>query len=373
MLQLRRPSHLEASNGGQEVNDVAVFYSWQSDLPKRITRNFIERSLEIALKSASAKLHVKLILDQDAREERGSPNIPDTIQEKIRNAAVLVADLSIVAQRREGAGGLPNGCVSIEWGWAEESLGSEALIGVMNNAYGEAGTLPVDIRQNLVRITYVLNESSSDSELKAERDKLAARLAKEVERSIRARFFYGFHEVAPQVVEYLVRCAMDVPSQKRFAPADIASEASVSEDTALAVMEDLIRYGLATEAPGSGFVIRCLPSFYVHFDPLFKDWNADQDAVTLARKLLECGGQERVDRLSQELGWTPRQINPAVFRLLQGFAQASDEVPGASPFYRVELRSNVNTRALAEGRASLPSVAPRAQFRLGERPTTTRT
>ena len=127
------------------MNNVIVFYSWQSDLPSRITRNLIERSLNTALKRVSEKLHVRLELDQDARGESGSPNIPDTIQAKIRRAAVLVADLSIVAQRK-GVGALPNGCVSIEWGWAEQALGGEALIGVMNTVYGGPGDLPVDIR-----------------------------------------------------------------------------------------------------------------------------------------------------------------------------------------------------------------------------------
>ena len=104
-------------------------------------------------------------------------------------------------------------------------------------------------------------------------------------------------------------------------------------------MEDLVRSGLAEEADhvGSGFMIQCSLPFYVHFDPLFMNWNADRDAMALARELSK-RGQERVDRLSQELGWSPRQINPAVFRLLQGdFADESNEVPGTSPFYRVAL------------------------------------
>ena len=146
------------------MNDVIVFYSWQSDRPAKVTRNLIERALEKALKTASEKLQVTLILDQDARGESGSPNIPDTIQGKIRKAAVFVADLTIVAQR-EGTGGLPNGCVSIEWGWAELALGEGSLIGVMNNAYGGPGDLPVDIRQNLVRAAEVRCQGHSSAGL----------------------------------------------------------------------------------------------------------------------------------------------------------------------------------------------------------------
>jgi hypothetical protein len=348
------------------VNNVTVFYSWQSDRPSKITRSFIEKALENALKKASERLQVTLMLDQDARGESGSPNIPDTIQDKIRRAAVFVADLTIVAQR-EGVGGLPNGCVSIEWGWAEVALGGTSLIGVMNSVYGGPGNLPVDIRQNLVRATYSLAETSSTEEVRTAREHVADRLAIEIERSIRARFFRGFQEDAPRLVRYLVESSLEVPSMQQFAPEDLAQKVGMAEEAALAVMEDLVRYGLAEEAGhlGSGFMIRSLPTFYMHFDPLFMGWNADQDAVTLASELVK-RGQERVDVLSQELGWVPRRINPAVLRLLQaGFANASNEVPGGSPFVRVSVYPNTSTRALAEGRATLSSIAPRAQFRIG--------
>jgi hypothetical protein len=347
------------------VNNVVVFYSWQSDRLPKVTRNLIERALERALKKVSEKLHVTLILDQDARGESGSPSIPDTIQGKIRKAAVFVADLTIVAQR-EGTGGLPNGCVSVEWGWAEIALGSIALIGVMNTTYGGPGDLPVDIRQNLVRVTYNSPETNTDDELKAERYRVADRLALEVERSIRARFFQGFHEDAPQLVRHLVEGSSEGTSRQRFAPRDLAAQAGISEAAALAIMEDLVRCGMAVEAghAGGGFMIRCLPTLYMHFDPLFMAWNADQDAVILASELVK-RGRERLDVLSQELGWSPRRINPAILRLLHAeFANASNENPGGSPFARVDVYPNASTRALAEGRAALPPIAPRAQFRV---------
>jgi hypothetical protein len=347
------------------VNNITVFYSWQSDRLAKVTRNFIEKALGNALKKVSDKLHVTLLLDQDARGESGSPNIPDTIQAKIRRAAVFVADLTIVAQR-EGTGGLPNGCVSIEWGWAEVALGTEALVGVMNVAYGNPGELPVDIRQNLVRATYNLAEDSSADELKTEGERVSERLALEIERSIRTRFFRRFHEDAPHLVKYLIETASEGTSMKRFAAGDLAQQAGISEEAALAVMEDLVRFGLAEEAghAGSGFMIRCLQTLYMHFDPLFMGWNADQDAETLASELVK-RGQERVDVLSQELGWSPRRMNPAILRLLHaGFANASNEVPGTSPFVRVSVYPNTNTRSLADRREALPHITPRAQFRV---------
>jgi hypothetical protein len=345
------------------VNKIAIFYSWQSDRSSQVTRNLIERALEIALKRVADTLHVTLELDQDARGESGSPNIPDTIQAKIRRAAVFVADLSIVAQR-EGLGALPNGCVSVEWGWAEEALGGEALIGVMNTIYGGPDQLPVDIRQNLVRAIYTLAEGSSADELKAARETLASQFSSEIEKTIRSRFFWGFHKDAPRIIKYLVEQV--VPPLEQLSPMELGKQAGVSEEAATAAMEDLVRFGFAEEEGSveSGFMINCLLSLYVHFDPLFLGWNADQDAVVLAKELLK-RGQDRVERLSEDLGWSPRRTNPAVFRLLQEyFAYPSNEESGGSPFYCVGLELNVRTRALAEGRASLPPTAPRARFQL---------
>lgn len=345
------------------MNKVTVFYSWQSDRLKRVTRNIIEKALIASLKIVSDKLRVTLVLDQDARGESGSPNIPGTIQAKIRRAAVFVADLSIVA-RREGLGALPNGCVSIEWGWAEEALGGEALVGVMNTVYGGPGELPVDIRQNLVRVTYSLDEGSSGDVLKIEREKLTSNLASEVEEAIRSRFFHSFHDDAPSVVQYLVERPGEDPTLEQFSARDLARELGVSEEAATAVMEDLVRHRLAREEgwAGSEFMISCLLPLYVYFDPLFMGWNADQDAEELAKELVK-RGQERVERLSQDLDWSLRRINPAIFRLLQG-GFADNSVSSSSPFYVAELLSNVKTRAFAERRASLPSIAPRARFQL---------
>lgn len=347
------------------MNEISVFYSWQSDRPAKNTRNLIEAALKKALKKVSRKLQVALVLDQDARGESGSPNIALTIQFKIRRAAVFVADLTFVAERaREGR--LPNGCVSVEWGWAEMALGSGSLIGVMNSFYGGPGELPIDIRENLVRAVFDTSESADAEALKTSRSYLADRLTDEVERSIRDRFFRGFHQSAPQLAKWLVDASSDGASRDRYTSADLARRVGVSPEEARAVMEDLVRYGLAEEAgySGSGFMILCSPTLFMHFDPLFKGWNADQDAVALAKELAK-RSQERVEVLSQDLGMEPRRINPAILRLVNaGFANASSQVPGSSPFVRVSVSSNVCTGALAEGRESMPPIAPRAQFKI---------
>lgn len=341
------------------MNGITVFYSWQSDRPR--TRLLVENALREAIARASAKFKVDLVLDQDSRDESGSPRIPDSVQGKIRQAAVFVADLTIVAQR-EKRGALPNGCVGIEWGWAEASLGSRALIGVMNTRYGEPTDLPVDIRQTLVRTLFSLDEDGVEEESEAIWQALVGSLEDELALAIHARFFSGFHSGAPRAIQYLVTSSPDGWRPRDFSAADLVRHSGVSEEVAIAVMEDLIRFGMAEVVPtsGPGFSISSSTPLYVHFDPLFMGWNADQDAILIAQELVK---RRRVSAndLSGELKMPPRQFNPAVFRVLQGgFAEASEITRADSPFYRLSLRQNSSTRAFAEGRAFLPPVSSRA-------------
>jgi hypothetical protein len=336
-----------------------VFYSWQSD--KHQTRSLIEEALKEALDRVKAKLKVDLILDQDSRDESGSPRIPDFVQRKIRQAVVFVADLTIVASR-EKRGGLPNGCVSVEWGWAEAFLGSSALVGVMNTEYGEPNDLPVDIRQTLVRTLFSLKEGSSEDESNVVLRGLTDNLEQEIIFAMQARFLQGFHGDAPPAIQYLVTSSPDGWRQRDISVAKLAQNSGISEDAATAVMEDLVRFGMAETIPtsGKGFSISCLPSLYVHFDPLFMGWNSDQDAVSIAQDLVKHERSSTED-VSKRLGMPARQLNPALFRILQGgFAEASGITRAESLFYRLSIRKNSSTRALAEGRGSLPLVAPRA-------------
>lgn len=344
------------------MNNITVFYSWQSDKPR--TRSFVEEALKEAIARVGAKLKLALILDQDSRDESGSPQIADSVQEKILQAVAFVADLTIVALR-EKRGGLPNGCVGIEWGWAEASLGSQALIGVMNTHYGQPADLPVDIRQSLVRTLFSLDEKGSGED-EVERQKLVSSLEDELILAIRGRFFRGFHSEAPRVIQDLVTSSPDGWRRRDFSVADLASASGLPEESVIAVMEDLVRYGLAEQIPriGEGFAISVSIPLYVRFDPLFMGWNADQDAILVAQELVK-RKQASAENLSQELGMPPRRLNPALFRLLQGgFADAAEITRADSPFYRLWLQQNLRTRAFAEGRDTLPSVAPRAPSRI---------
>jgi hypothetical protein len=111
---------------------LTIFYSWQSDLPNRTNRSFIERALEKAIGTVAETLEVveaereELVLDKDTKGILGIPPIADVIFEKISKAAVFVPDLTFVGKSSNGRL-IPNPNVLIEYGWALKVLGHSLL------------------------------------------------------------------------------------------------------------------------------------------------------------------------------------------------------------------------------------------------------
>src|SRR5512138_1243303 len=120
-----------------------VFYSWQSDLPHRTNRDFIQRALEEAVTALNANGDETIVVDRDTQGMAGSPDILRTILEKIEKAAVFVCDLSFVAKNDHRQ--LPNPNVLVEFGYAMRALGMNRIVMVFNSAYGEVGKLPFDV------------------------------------------------------------------------------------------------------------------------------------------------------------------------------------------------------------------------------------
>lgn len=129
-----------------------IFYSWQSDLPNSTNRGFIEDCLGRAIKEVKADEELELdpCLDRDTAGVPGSPDIANTIFEKIRRADIFVGDVSFI--NGEGAGRrTPNPNVLVELGYAAGCLGWDRIVCVFNRATGEINDLPFDIRQRRVR------------------------------------------------------------------------------------------------------------------------------------------------------------------------------------------------------------------------------
>jgi len=180
------------STGSTNSNQYIVFYSWQSWLPSRVNRNFIEDALEIAVKNVNSSGGTDAVqieereeqeevveLDKDTAGVPGSPDIARTILEKIDRSAIVVCDVSLVNQREgdraDNMGrATPNPNVLVELGYALKALGEQRVIMVMNTAFGGPEQLPFDLKMKRV-VPYTLPVDASDKA--AVKRELANRLA----------------------------------------------------------------------------------------------------------------------------------------------------------------------------------------------------
>jgi hypothetical protein len=80
----------------------------------------------------------------------GSPDLARTIFGKIDQAAVFVADVTLVAQMQGEDGGakkkLINSNLAIEYGYAVRALGDQSILMIQNVHYREREELPFDLK-----------------------------------------------------------------------------------------------------------------------------------------------------------------------------------------------------------------------------------
>ncbi len=177
--------------------EYTVFYSWQSDLPNATNRGFIQRALEKAAQVVAADdtISISPRIDRDTDGVPGSPEIANTIFNKIDNSSIFVCDVSIV-NKGEKPRPMPNPNVLLELGWAAKSLGWANIILVFNEEYGSIEDLPFDLRPR--RIT-PYRAKPEEEDRSAERD----RLAKIFESAFRAMAMHKPISEIPGTVEIL--------------------------------------------------------------------------------------------------------------------------------------------------------------------------
>lgn len=147
-----------------------IFYSWQSDLPNNTNRGFIESVIEKAIKNTNSadRYDLEPTIDRDTKDVPGSPNITQTLIEKIRTCDAFVADISIVTGRLNAdERPSPNPNVLLELGYAIAILGWEKIVLFYNEAYGSDEDLPFDIRQHR-RIPYRLEKDELKSPVRSQ-------------------------------------------------------------------------------------------------------------------------------------------------------------------------------------------------------------
>jgi hypothetical protein len=162
-----------------------IFWSWQSDLDKRVTRDLVRDALAAAIEDLHAELDERHELTSDTQGVPGSPDIVATILAKIDAAAVFVGDVTPIALSASSKA-VANPNVLIELGYAKKSLGLNRVITVWNTAFdgAEIDRLPFDMRGRRAPISFYLKPGASTEELRAARDGLRKALIEALRLSV---------------------------------------------------------------------------------------------------------------------------------------------------------------------------------------------
>lgn len=158
---------------------VTIFYSWQSDLPNAKNRTLIETCLKKAIKSLRDEIKEvsEILIESDSRNDIGTPDLTESIFEKIDTCDIFVADISII-NSQSNYRKMSNPNVLIELGYAARSVGWNNIICLFNGEYGEVEQLPFDIRSRKP-IIY-----STQKEITEEKTRLFKILKKEISEII---------------------------------------------------------------------------------------------------------------------------------------------------------------------------------------------
>lgn len=152
-----------------------IFYSWQSDLASNTNRGFIEDSLEKAIKGINRlEVHLDVAIDRDTQHSSGTPDIVNTLFEKIDRCQVFVADVSLINTEGKRT---PNPNVLLELGYAAKCVGWANIICIYNTEYGQPEELPFDLRFRRP-LQYKVSKAGPKA---AERNLLAAALQKSLQ------------------------------------------------------------------------------------------------------------------------------------------------------------------------------------------------
>ena len=129
------------------MTDYNIFYSWQSDLDDSFKMDQI-RFIENAIKNIETADDIgekTFLIDKATRDTSGAINIIESIDSKIKECDIFIADISIINKRSKFRK-TPNPNVMFELGLAVESVGWNSIIFVMNEHFGSYDHLPFDIK-----------------------------------------------------------------------------------------------------------------------------------------------------------------------------------------------------------------------------------
>lgn len=129
----------------------SIFYSWQSDLPNKDNRSFIEECIKKAMNMNAGDINTGAIFeyDRDTKGTSGSPDIADIIFNKIAKSDIFICDISIINPDYVGRK-MPNPNVLVELGYAAKTIGWEKIICFFNLKYGCLDDIPFDLNHRRI-------------------------------------------------------------------------------------------------------------------------------------------------------------------------------------------------------------------------------
>jgi len=179
-----------------------IFYSWQSDLPNNKNRSFIETCIKQAIKATADNFDTKVFFayDRDTLNITGSPDIAETIFNKIDQSDLFIGDISIINSGSNNRK-TPNPNVLVELGYAANALGWERVICVCNTDYGGIDDLPFDLRQKRI-VTF----GASDNKQK---------VANAIATTLRQLYGRGllFHPIKDHIKGKIDYCVLEIIKQ----------------------------------------------------------------------------------------------------------------------------------------------------------------
>lgn len=127
-----------------------IFFSWQSDLPNKNNRSAIKFCINEAIKKLNTKIKGSVFLyDESTLDKYGTPDIGNTIIDKINKADVFLCDISIINKNSKFRK-TPNPNVLYELGYASSQLGWDKILCLFNMDSGRIEDLPFDINHKRI-------------------------------------------------------------------------------------------------------------------------------------------------------------------------------------------------------------------------------
>jgi hypothetical protein len=329
-----------------------LFYSWQSDTDKKSNHDLVRDALETAFKG----LDYEIELDEATRGVPGSPSIVDSILHKIGKCALFVPDITLVGRYSEKKYTVnPN--VLIEYGYALWNPGEERIIAFMNRHYGDPEDLPFDLRFRAIRIQYTLAPDADSDARQSAKKQLAGQFIREISLALNRALFEDLTPNSVAAIELFVTDS-DVGASGRpeLDFTELCSRLGLDEAVGRDVVDELEGRGFLRRISVSGNTLRSIrptDSLFWHFDRVFKGWNTQADAYTIAERLVNGTKNQFVSiKLAEELGWEPRRLNPALTFLVQNGIVNHSEM-SAHPFAVYSILETSNTRRYVRQQASV--------------------